>query len=120
MINLDTHILIHMIGGALRPAEEEVLATDELCISSIVVWEVMMLRDKGRLTVDVSDAILDPVLEVLTVLPIDIDVVRCSHTLDFRSDPADHFIAATSVVYEAPLLTRDRVICTSKVVPLAM
>ena len=120
MINLDTHILIHMIGGALRPAEEEVLATDELCISSIVVWEVMMLRDKGRLTVDVSDAILDPILDVLTVLPIDIDVVRCSHTLDFRSDPADHFIAATSVVYEAPLLTRDRVIRASKVVPLAL
>ena len=120
MLNLDTHILIHMIGGALRPAEEEVLATDELCISSIVVWEVMMLRDKGRLTVDVSDAILDPTLDVLTVLPIDIDVVRCSHTLDFRSDPADHFIAATSVVYEAPLLTRDRVIRASKVVPLAL
>ena len=120
MINLDTHILIHLIGGTLRPDEAELIDADELCISSIVVWEVMMLRDKGRLTVDVSDAILDPILEALTVVPVDVDVVRCSHTLDFRSDPADHFIAATSIVHNAPLMTRDRAIRASKVVPLAL
>ena len=119
MINLDTHILIHLIGGTLRPSESEVIEAEDLCISSIVVWEIMMLRAKGRLTVDVSDAVLDPILDVLTVYPIDIDVVRCSHSLDFRSDPADHFIAATSIVFNAPLLTRDRVIRASKVVPLA-
>jgi PIN domain nuclease of toxin-antitoxin system len=39
--------------------------------------------------------------------------------LDFRGDPADEIIAATSVVHRAPLLTRDRQIRRSKVVPLA-
>ena len=39
--------------------------------------------------------------------------------LDFRSDPADSIIAATSLAYQVPLLTRDRVILKSKVVPFA-
>lgn len=120
MINLDTHILIHLIGGTLRPDEAALIDVDELCVSSMVVWEIIMLRDKGRLTVDVSDRVLDPILDVLTVFPVDIDVVRWSHALDFRSDPADHLIAATSIVHEAPLLTRDRVIRASKVVPLVL
>ena len=118
MINLDTHILVHMIGGTLRPREAELLAADELCISSIVVWEIIMLRDKGRLAIELSDATLDAISEELTILPIDLDVVRRSHQLDFRSDPADHFIAATSIVHYAPLLTRDRVILASNIVPL--
>lgn len=119
VINLDTHILVHLIGGTLRPAEAEVLGSDELCISSMVVWEIMMLRNKGRLGVDLDDETLNPILEELTVHAIDVEVVRCSHDLDFRSDPADHFIAATSIVHDAPLLTRDRVIRASAVVPLA-
>jgi PIN domain nuclease of toxin-antitoxin system len=39
--------------------------------------------------------------------------------LDFRSDPADEIIAATSIVHRAPLLTRDSVIRKSKRVPFA-
>jgi len=39
--------------------------------------------------------------------------------LDFRGDPADETIAATSLVHNVPLVTRDRVILSSKVVPLA-
>jgi predicted nucleic acid-binding protein len=39
--------------------------------------------------------------------------------LDFRSDPADELIAATSVVYRVPLVTRDRKLRGSKIVPIA-
>jgi predicted nucleic acid-binding protein len=39
--------------------------------------------------------------------------------LDFRGDPADELIAATSVIHRAPLLTRDRIIRRSKIVPFA-
>ncbi len=40
--------------------------------------------------------------------------------LDFRADPADGIIAATSAVHNVPLLTRNRVIGQSKLVPLAL
>ena len=51
--------------------------------------------------------------------PNDHAVVRASTGLDFQSDPADEIIAATTVVHNVPLLTRDRFIRSSRVVPLA-
>ena len=44
---------------------------------------------------------------------------EASERLDFKGDPADEIIAATSLVYRVPLLTRDKRILASKVVPLA-
>jgi PIN domain nuclease of toxin-antitoxin system len=41
-------------------------------------------------------------------------------TLDFRRDPADELIAATSrLVHSVPLLTRDRKLLASQQIPLA-
>jgi PIN domain nuclease of toxin-antitoxin system len=53
------------------------------------------------------------------VWPIDLETCLRSTKLDFRGDPADELIAATSVVHKVPLLTRDRTIRASRVVPLA-
>lgn len=40
--------------------------------------------------------------------------------IDFRFDPADELITATSVAHGIPLLTRDGRIRASKIVPLAV
>ncbi|MCY4592868.1 MAG: hypothetical protein OXE86_20390 [Alphaproteobacteria bacterium] len=56
----------------------------------------------------------------LHVWPIDIGISRASVRLDFRTDPADEIIAATSVVHNVPLLTRDQIIGQSKLVPLVL
>jgi PIN domain nuclease of toxin-antitoxin system len=37
-------------------------------------------------------------------------------TLDFRSDPADEIIAATSLAHNVPLVTRDARVRASKLV----
>ena len=55
----------------------------------------------------------------LHLWPLTLDVCRAIRTLDFDSDPADETIAATSVVERVPLVTRDRKMRRSKVVPLA-
>jgi PIN domain nuclease of toxin-antitoxin system len=39
--------------------------------------------------------------------------------LDFKGDPADEIIAATSIVHGVSLVTRDRVLRRSRRVPLA-
>jgi PIN domain nuclease of toxin-antitoxin system len=54
------------------------------------------------------------------VWEIDAEVAAVSTQLDFRSDPADEIIAATSVVHKAPLLTRDTKLLASSIVPLAL
>ena len=53
------------------------------------------------------------------VWPIDFQVALQSTQLDFRGDPADELIAATSIVHGVPLLTRDRTILRSKLLLFA-
>ena len=124
MLNLDTHIVIFAITGALRPSEQELLSTDRWSMSSIVLWELAKLSQLGRVDIDLEDrGRLRPevvgALNRIHVWPIDIVVARTSTHLDFEADPVDQIIAATSVVHSVPLLTRDRVMRRSKIVPLA-
>ncbi|MYC15269.1 MAG: type II toxin-antitoxin system VapC family toxin [Gemmatimonadetes bacterium] len=120
MLNLDTHILIFAVSGDLRPAEQALLSQNRWSVSAIVFWELAKLVQLGRLDMDLDDRDVVRTLSRLHVWPIDLAVARASTQLDFRSDPADELIAATSVVHDIPLLTRDRTIRRSKVVPMAL
>ena len=120
MLNLDTHILIFAITGELRPPEQDLLAENSWSISGIVLWEIAKLAQLGRIDFDLKDSEVTRTLAPVRIWPIDVAVARASTQLDFRSDPADELIAATSVVNNVPLLTRDQVMLNSKVVPLAL
>ncbi len=120
MINLDTHILIFAVSDNLRPAERILLAQNRWSVSAIVFWELAKLVQLGRIDMDLDDRDVIRTLSRLHVWPIDLAVARASTRLDFQSDPADELIAATSVVHDIPLLTRDHLIRRSKVVPLAL
>ncbi len=120
MLNLDTHVLIHALKGDLKPREVELLSEHEWGISSIVLWELAKLVQLGRVAVDLDDAEVLAVLDTLHVWPTDLKVARVSSLLDFEGDPADELIAATSIVHGAPLVTRDRRIRNSRLVPIAL
>ncbi len=119
MINLDTHILIFALTGELRPRERRLLTAHVWGISAIVLWELAKLVQLGRVEVDLADRIVRTTVNAIHAWPINLDVASESTRLDFKGDPADELIAATSVVYDVPLLTRDRQIRASKIVPLA-
>ena len=118
MLNLDTHILIHALRGDLRPRERAVLSADPWGIAAIVLWELAKLAQLGRISLDLSDSSVDTALSSIHVWPLDLEVARASTRLDFRGDPADELIAATSIVHDVPLLTRDKRIRRSRMVPL--
>ncbi len=119
MLNLDTHIVIHALSGTLRPAEKALLTENRWSVSAIVLWELAKLVQLGRVELDLDDREVVRVLSRLHVWLIDLAVARASTRLDFSSDPADEIIAATSVVHDVPLLTRDSVMRRSRIVPLA-
>ncbi len=119
MLNLDTNILIFALAGDLQPSEQNLLATSRWSSSSIVLWELAKLVQLGRLEMNLDDREVVRVLSRLHVWAIDLTVARASTRLDFTSDPADEIIAGTSVVHNVPLLTRNDVIRSSKMVPLA-
>jgi len=98
MLNLDTHVLLHALGGELTRREAVLL---------------------GRIDMDLDDVELARTLHRIHVWPPTLDVCRAMRQLDFRGDPADELIAATSLVHRVPLVTRDRRILRSRRVPLA-
>jgi PIN domain nuclease of toxin-antitoxin system len=120
MLNLDTHIVVSLLGHSLTADEYDRVADEELAISSIVLWELAMLESRGRLDFEFDDAAFRSFVEGAAVFPITLEIVRRSTQLDFTSDPADEIIAATSIVERIPLLTRDRRILKSKMVPFAL
>ena len=119
MLNLDTHILVHALQDNLTAAERRLLTRESWSISAIVLWELAKLSQLKRITIDLDSPDFTRILARIRVWPLDLAVCRQTVTLDFRGDPADEIIAATSVVHRVPLLTRDRQIRRSKLIPLA-
>jgi PIN domain nuclease of toxin-antitoxin system len=119
MLNVDTHVLLYAVTGALRPRERQLLSTDRWSVSAIVLWEIAKLAQLGRITMNLDDADVVRALARVHVWPLTREIARTSTRLDIHGDPADELIAATSVVQNIPLVTRDRVLLKSKLVPLA-
>ena len=119
MLNLDTNILLATFDNQLSDREEHLIRAGGLVISDIVLWELAKLVQLGRISLDFNGSIFRRAMRQITVYPITMQIARKSTDLDFRSDPADEIIAATSVVERMPLLTRDKKILKSRIVPLA-
>ena len=120
LLNLDTHVLVHALAGQLRRRERTLLEENNWSVASIVLWELAKLARLGRVDIDLGDRDVVRALKSVKVWPITVEIARTSTRLDFEGDPADELIAATSVVHDVPLVTRDRVIRRSKQVPLAI
>ena len=120
MLNLDTHVVIHLLSGTLQDEEVRLMEGQQVGISCIVLWELAKLKQLGRIAFGPDEPRIRDFLSQTTIWTIDTAVAMRSTQLDFSSDPADELIAATSIVHRVPLLTRDARIRTSKLVPLAI
>ncbi|OGP45982.1 MAG: hypothetical protein A2X89_11280 [Deltaproteobacteria bacterium GWD2_55_8] len=120
MLNLDTHILLYALTGDLTRREASLLSGDAWSISAIVLWEISKLSQLGRIEADLDHPELVRTLARIQTWPLTLEVCRAIQTLDFKGDPADAIIGATSIVHRIPLVTRDRQIRRSKRIPLAL
>jgi len=119
MLNLDTQVLLHAVADELTARERKLLGSQRWSISAIVPWEIAKLAQLGRIELDLDDPLVLRTLAAVEVWPITAEIARASTRLDVRSDPADELIAATSVVHNVPLLTRDRHLRRSRMIPFA-
>jgi PIN domain nuclease of toxin-antitoxin system len=119
MLNLDTHILLFALAGELKPKEQRLLAAHPWSISAIVLWEISKLAQLGRIAIGLDDPELNAALRSVHVWPLTLEICRTLGALDFKSDPADEIIAATSIVHGVPLVTRDHKLLKSRAVPKA-
>lgn len=119
MLNLDTHVLLHALGGTLTPKGDRLLRNSRWGISAIVLWEIARLAQCGRIVLDLEDRQVVRALSALHVWPISLEIARTGVQLDVHVDPAEELIGATSIVHDVPLVTRDRKLRASSLIPLA-
>lgn len=117
MLNLDTHILIFALAGTLDRKEQRLLSKNPWSISAIVLWELSKLVQLGRIDVDLHQPKVERALRQIHTWPLTLQICRQSCDLDISSDPADELIAATSVIENVPLVTRDGTLLGSKMIP---
>ena len=120
MLNLDTHVLLFALDGSLTRQEEALVSSDRWGISAIVLWEIAKLHQLGRIERGLEDPVLQERLKHVRIWSVDLQVAYALLRLDFRSDPADELIAATSIAHNVPLVTRDTKLLASSVVPFAL
>lgn len=112
---LDTHIWFWYLTGSLRlpvKLREVVASSSDRCwLSPISVWELGLLASRRRVGI-VGDyrAWLDRAHLVLPLKEAHLnrEIALKSTELDLpHRDPADHFLAATALVFDLTLLTVD-------------
>jgi len=122
----DTHIWIWSVSNPdkLSKKIKDILEDDmnECYISSISVWEFLVLLDKGRIV------LTRPVEEWLDIalfksnimdIPIDTEIAIASRKINLsHQDPADRFIAATALVNKMRLITSDTRLSAQEEVPI--
>lgn len=116
MIILDTHALLWMdrnddtLGSRTRRQIEDAWRTDGIAVSAISFWEVAMLAQRGRVILPVAIEIWRAELLQAGVqeIPIDGRIALLATSLqNLHKDPADRFIVATALFYQALLVTAD-------------
>ena len=113
---LDTHIWIwialepeRLAPHLAKPLSDQ---TNELWLSPISVWEVVLLVGKGRinLQMDAWEWVAETQRRFpLREAPLTTEVVLAMHDIRLpHRDPADAFLVATAKVFELTLVTADR------------
>lgn len=114
---LDTHILLwHLEGNSiLLPSFRKILEKKEhgtVLISAISIWEIGMLVEKGRITLEMDSlewierALECPLFQLVPLSPqIAIQSTRLPGIA--HGDPADRILIATAHIHNAVLVSRD-------------
>jgi PIN domain nuclease of toxin-antitoxin system len=110
---LDTHIWIWSLAEpkrlSRRVQHELKNQGNELWLSPVSTWEVLLLQAKGRIQLNgnVREWVTKATANMREA-PLTHEIVAAAQELPFaRQDPADRFLAATAAVLGLTLVTAD-------------
>jgi PIN domain nuclease of toxin-antitoxin system len=127
LILVDTHVVVWLAFDQAKISSKARTAIDEardigdgLAISDMTLWEVGTLASRGRIDLAISlESFLQEVEGRFVVLPITARACARAMSLSttYPKDPADRIIGATALVEGLSLVTADRGIHRSKLIP---
>ncbi len=123
---LDTHIILWSVAEPerlpLKFAKELESESNELWFSPISVWEMLLLAEKGNISVGPDR--VKSVREIIRMIPLKEAPINQEVAIQSRivklphQDPADRFLAATALVYELTLVSVDTRIISAEAIPV--
>ncbi|MCC7487325.1 MAG: type II toxin-antitoxin system VapC family toxin [Burkholderiales bacterium] len=123
---LDTHIWLWSLAEPARLGRRVksalTRAGNELWLSPISAWELLVLAERGRVRLDVeprrwiAEALeRTPAQEAVLTFEV---AVRSREITLAHPDPADRFLVATASVYGLTLVTADETLIGAKACPI--
>ncbi|MGE5171169.1 MAG: type II toxin-antitoxin system VapC family toxin [Rudaea sp.] len=123
---LDTHVwawgLLEPSRLAHRVRAELARSKNELWLSPIGIWEVLIAAERGRLRL--GDDPRQWVAEALSrtpaqEAPLNVEIaIRSRQIMAAHADPADRFLVATALVNGLTLVTADDVLIEARYCPI--
>ena len=109
---LDTHIwywLATDVGRIGRGTRRELTNPEnEIWLSPISTWEMLLLRAKGRLRISGDlDLWLSRATQGIREAPLTHEIAKIATEAQMHKDPADRFLVATAQVLDLTLVTAD-------------
>ena len=115
-VYLDTHAVIWLREGKFellsQKAKELIEICDEIVVSPMVLLELRMLHQIGRVF-DTENQIID---DLESMIGLNVcgstfkDIVNHAVNIEWTRDPFDRLIVANAALHEAKLITKDRTI----------
>ena len=119
---LDTHILLWSVLEPKKLSEkvssELSNSTNELWLSPITTWEILVLANKNRIQLNKNNP-SEWIKKIYSKIPF--KEAPINHEIAIRSqlvelphqDPADRFLVSTALIHNLTLVTADQIIISS-------
>ena len=127
MILLDTHALLWLalepekLSKKARDAISHARKTSLLAVAGITLWEMAWLVEKDRIATTMSvESFVRECAAKVRVIAITPEIAACAVSFpdSYPKDRQDRLIGATALVEGVPLLTHNRLIKKSRLVPV--
>jgi PIN domain nuclease of toxin-antitoxin system len=115
VIYLDTHVVVWLFAGRkdlLSETAVQLINENDLYVSPMVILEIHLLKEIGRLTVagdEVSNDLSQRIGLRICDAPF-LQIAQAASTQVWTRDPFDRVIVGQATVRDKPLLTKDQTI----------
>jgi PIN domain nuclease of toxin-antitoxin system len=121
----DTHSIVWYFTNDPLLSERALAAFEEttkeglIIIPAVVLAEMMFISKKGKIALNFEETLkIIEEYDNIEVAPLDIEILKVANKVKADLEMHDRLIVATALYYNAPLITKDRLITQAQLCPI--